>query len=306
MSQTFKIIPKEKRARKEVERLSVSQFVAYMDGEFDYLTDLVYRGGTYMSDEAELAQLITEGNFAFGKEFITSRAFILICDKKSLNVRINTPATTKDWQTALAFIKMLAMKTDAIVITEAGTELSLSALESYDYKPDILAGIKNLQEAKGDDIQQIVGPCDRIIYLDVNAIKNITGAPDPIAAFDTTLEKVFHTDGAPPTQYFLPFRKRDGSDEFLIGYHILFSNFPTILPIQPRLYPKNIPLIRKRYGGVQKWLVGLAIPGQKEPFFLSHEQVIESLQRCRKIDANQLYVERLTREEMIAMVKKYE
>ena len=70
MSQTFKIIPKEKRARKEVERLSVSQFVAYMDGEFDYLTDLVYRGGTYMSDEAELAQLITEGNFAFGKESI--------------------------------------------------------------------------------------------------------------------------------------------------------------------------------------------------------------------------------------------
>ena len=181
MSQTFKIIPKEKRARKEVERLSVSQFVAYLDGEFDYLTDLVYRGGTDMSDEAELAQLITEGNFAFGKEFVTSRAFILICDKKSLNVRINTPATTKDWQTALAFIKMLAMKTDAIVITEAGTELSLSALESYDYKPDILAGIKNLQEAKGDDIQQIVGPCDRIIYLDVNAIKNITGAPDPIA-----------------------------------------------------------------------------------------------------------------------------
>ena len=45
MSQTFKIIPKEKRARKEVERLSVSQFVAYMDGEFDYLTDLVYRRG---------------------------------------------------------------------------------------------------------------------------------------------------------------------------------------------------------------------------------------------------------------------
>jgi len=305
MSQTFRIIPREKRARKAVERLSVKEFVAYMDGNFDYLPDLIYKGHQYMSEEAEWAQRISKETISYGREQFTCRGFSMYYEKKSFCVRINTPATTKDWQTALAFIKQLATKTDATVMTETGKELSLDTIEGYDYKTDILAGIKNLEQVHGSDMQAIAGPCDRLIYLDETMAQSITTAADPIAAFDTTLEKVFHTDAATPRQYFIPFRKQDGSDEFLIGYHILFTDIPTILPIKPILYQKNVPLIRPRFGGIQKWFIALNIPGE-DPDLFAHEDIIEHLQRCWKIDANQLYVEAMPREEMLELAKKCE
>ncbi len=289
MSQVFRIKPQEVDSLHDVQEMSVAQFFEYMDDRYECVN--------YETSE-EQAELVGEHYLYLGVPLVTSRGFEFTCEEEPFfSVRVNTPATSKDWETALAFVAQLAQKVNGTIFNEDNDEVQ--DLSKINYKADIRSGIKaikNLMLDEGQDSYMLVAT-DRDFYLSKEMILEIWDSEDVVQAFDNALAQLFHSPAYVAKQQF--YRANDkvtAQAEGLLAVYTIGTGYDVILPIVPSVRFVHSHL-EEEYGKVQAWTLAVMLDdGSVEQ--LDYEDAIKMVKDYRQLDANQIEISAKTDEEL--------
>lgn len=149
--------------------------------------------------------------------------------RKAYGVRIETPATVKDWEIAITFIKILAGKLGSEIIHEDGTVFTVGTIDDFDFRQDIKFGLRCLSEKSENDAPILIFGVTRPVAIDGKLGTQLLSADSPFEAFDELMKKTQYSDARPAR---LSFYKQEDSDA-LLGVYMLVEDTPTILPYKP-------------------------------------------------------------------------
>ncbi|MDO4700143.1 MAG: DUF4299 family protein [Moraxella sp.] len=156
------------------------------------------------------------------------RGFELSFYNDAYHVRINTPATVFDWQHALSLLQALSCHLGRPIVSEYGDVFVADEIMQFDYKSDILLGIRVLTQAfDGEhlfcEIQGVVHP----MAFDAQMVAQILSSENPAETFSELL-----TDNQAIDAYFAkPMLTQ--KDDKKSGVYVLGEDLPTILPFAP-------------------------------------------------------------------------
>lgn len=149
--------------------------------------------------------------------------------RKAYGVRIEPPATVKDWEIAITFIKILAGKLGSEIIHEDGTVFTVGTIDDFDFRQDIKFGLRCLSEKSENDAPILIFGVTRPVAIDGKLGTQLLSADSPFEAFDELMKKTQYSDARPAR---LSFYKQEDSDA-LLGVYMLVEDTPTILPYKP-------------------------------------------------------------------------
>lgn len=188
------------------------------------------------------------------KMFMMGRGFELSFYNNAYHVRINTPATIYDWQQALAFLQMLSSHLNRPIISEQGQVFGADDIVSFDYKADIVLGLKSLLQMASlqDDgiceVQAVMHP----MAFDKRMITEILDSFDPALFFSQQLTDNQNIDG------YFAYPQVTQKVNQVCALYTLDENLPTILPYQPQGGYLDFPK-------VDVWQMGLYALNKQEP-----------------------------------------
>lgn len=164
------------------------------------------------------------------KMFLMVGGFELSFYNNAYHVRINTPATIYDWQQALEFLQSLSHHLNRPIISDQGQVFSADDIVSFDYKTDIILGLKSLLQLVSADpndtceVQAVMHP----MAFNKHMIAEILDSFDPTLFFSQQLTDNQNIDG-----YFACPQVTQRVNQASALY-VLDENLPTILPYQPQ------------------------------------------------------------------------
>ncbi len=289
MSQVYRIKAKDEDLLHDVQEMSIAQFLEYMDDEYECVN---------FETAEEQAELVGENYLYLGTPLVTSRGFEFTCeDEPYFSVRVNTPATTKDWETALDFIKKLSAKVQGQIFNEEDEEVK--DLSEINYKADIRYGIKSIKHAMLDEDNDsfILVATDRDFHMSKAMIKEIWNSENQVQAFDEALAKLFHSDAyVAKQQFYQATNKSTGEAEGLLGLYTIGTGYDIILPLEPKVRYHNSSL-EEEYGKVTEWQLAVMLDDESIEQ-LSYEEAIKMVKDFRQLDANQIEISAKTDEEL--------
>ncbi len=289
MSQVFRIKPQEEENLHDVQELNIAQFLEYMDDEYECVN--------YESAE-EQAELVGDNYLYLGIPQVTSRGFEFTCeDEPYFSVRVNTPATTKDWETAWDFIVRLSQKVKGQIFDEE--DEVLTDLSEINYKADIRLGIKHLKHLMLDEGHDsfVLVATDRDFHFSKEMMTEIWGSEDQVQAFDNALAKLFHSSAyVAKQQFYQKSNEETGEAEGILGVYTIGSGYDIILPLVPQLRFNNSNL-EEEFGKIKEWQ--LVVMLDDESFEqLNYEEAIKRVKDYRQLDGNQIEISAKTDEEL--------
>ena len=246
-----------------------------------------------------------------GDDKDSSRGFELFYDNKDkyYSVRVFTPSSREDWILALEYIKALAKKFDAKIISETGEEYTAENIDKFDYERDILYGIEVISSrVKGDEptLYSIFG-INRVVSFNQEMIDKIENSDSPIDTFSNMVKEIQYLDAYSENQRFFK-NKEDGK---IRGAYTLTQNVRTIFPYKPSVEFENSDIVKNE--DIAFWDIGLVtIDGDENDknsynvaAYLNYDDFIKNLpeNKYRFIDASYIMVEPLNREELLGLVK---
>lgn len=266
----------------EIKNMSVSDFLEFMENKYESLIE----------EEEFFENKIENVILALGYFEYSSRGFEFYIEENHIEVRINTPATSKDWNMCLVFIKELKEKTNAKLFTEDDEEFK--NVEEINYEQDILYGINAIKNRlEEDDLKsmKLIGT-DRSIEISREMINDILNSDDVIEAFDETLEKVFHSGAYFSKQLLYKI------DDEIVGVYTIGDGYDVVIPLVPSLDFKN-QHVEEEYGKVTKWSLSIVFQDEDEEIVeLDYLENISKIKEYKKLDNNQIEISAKTKEEL--------
>lgn len=165
----------------------------------------------------------------YGEDY--GRGFELGYADGQYNVRVNTPSSIGDWQTALAFLQMLAKRLNQTVINEYDDVFTAETISDFDFMADIESGVRALQEIVADDEYkncELFGIFHPMAF-NKKMVDTIFASQNPAQTFSQMLTENQQTDAYFARQILI----QDKETQEISGLYVLSENLPTILPHKP-------------------------------------------------------------------------
>lgn len=282
---------------------TIRDFLKFMSYEYDYFYDEPFGFLTY--DEM-LSTDLKDCNIILGKKENTVLGFRFQYDleAKKCVVRVLSPSTTVDWTYALKFLKDLSKLLQCSIYSENHERYDYRTIEKYNYKCDILNGIKHLKDIfikyKMEKVH--LGTKD-IITLNSNEVDQILGSHNPIENFDEIAIKCSYKINCRPEQEFYI---SDSEKSVVFGYYIITSGKEINLKIIPNVEPRNNQLIVE-YGEVTKWFLHLCFNSPKLTEPLDYFSVLGVLpkEKIHFVTDNIIVIDKLSGIDLKTIYKKY-
>lgn len=282
---------------------TIRDFLKFMSYEYDYFYDEPFGFLTY--DEM-LSTDLKDCNIILGKKENTVLGFRFQYDleAKKCVVRVLSPSTTVDWTYALKFLKDLSKLLQCSIYSENHERYDYRTIEKYNYKCDILNGIKHLKDIfikyKMEKVH--LGTKD-VITLNSNEVDQILGSHNPIENFDEIAVKCSYKINCRPEQEFYI---SDSEKSVVFGYYIITSGKEINLKIIPNVEPRNNQLIVE-YGEVTKWFLHLCFNSQKLTEPLDYFSVLGVLpkEKIHFVTDNIIVIDKLSGIDLKIIYKKY-
>ena len=282
---------------------TIRDFLKFMSYEYDYFYDEPFGFLTY--DEM-LSTDLKDCNIILGKKENTVLGFRFQYDleAKKCVVRVLSPSTTVDWTYALKFLKDLSKLLQCSIYSENHERYDYRTIEKYNYKCDILNGIKHLKDIfiKYQMEKVHLGTKD-VITLNSNEVDQILGSHNPIENFDEIAIKCSYKINCRPEQEFYI---SDSEKSVVFGYYIITSGKEINLKIIPNVEPRNNQLIVE-YGEVTKWFLHLCFNSQKLTEPLDYFSVLGVLpkEKIHFVTDNIIVIDKLSGIDLKIIYKKY-
>ena len=278
-------------------------------------------GGTlsqYNLDESaeHIEEFLSEelGNFdciLVGEEEKSARGFEISYDKntKFYQIRLYTPCSIGDWETAFDFIEKLGcFLENNNIIDEDGTEYTLESIRTYPYIENIEFGIKTLTDHFDEtqmEIYKVFG-IYRPVAFNKKMIEDMNNSENPTKLFSDIITSIQYIDAYTANQNFY---KNDNEEIF--GVYTLTESVRTILPFKPSVEYENSDIVKNE--DVKFWRLVLVIingnPDDENSYEMLGEidytKFIENLPKDRYsfIDGEYIVIEPLTKEEIDKIFK---
>lgn len=278
-------------------------------------------GGTlsqYNLDESaeQIEEFLSEelGNFdciLVGEEEKSARGFEISYDKntKFYQIRLYTPCSIGDWETAFDFIEKLGcFLENNNIIDEDGTEYTLESIRTYPYIENIEFGIKTLTDHFDEtqmEIYKVFGIYKPVAF-NKKMIEDMNNSENPTKLFSDIITSIQYIDAYTANQNFY---KNDNEEIF--GVYTLTESVRTILPFKPSVEYENSDIVKNE--DVKFWRLVLVIingnPDDENSYEMLGEidytKFIENLPKDRYsfIDGEYIVIEPLTKEEIDKIFK---
>ena len=278
-------------------------------------------GGTlsqYNLDESDehIEEFLSEelGNFdciLVGEEEKSARGFEISYDKntKFYQIRLYTPCSIGDWETAFNFIEKLGcFLENNNIIDEDGTEYTLQNIRTYPYIENIEFGIKTLTDHFDEtqmEIYKVFG-IYRPVAFNKKMIEDMNNSENPTKLFSDIITSIQYIDAYTANQNFY---KNDNEEIF--GVYTLTESVRTILPYKPSVEYENSDIVKNE--DIKFWRLVLVIingnPDDENSYEMLGEvdytKFIENLPKDKYsfIDGEYIVIEPLTKEEIDKIFK---
>ena len=278
-------------------------------------------GGTlsqYNLDESaeQIEEFLSEelGNFdciLVGEEEKSARGFEISYDKntKFYQIRLYTPCSIGDWETAFDFIEKLGcFLENNNIIDEDGEKYTLESIRTYPYIENIEFGIKTLTDHFDEtqmEIYKVFG-IYRPVAFNKKMIEDMNNSENPTKLFSDIITSIQYIDAYTANQNFY---KNDNEEIF--GVYTLTESVRTILPFKPSVEYENSDIVKNE--DVKFWRLVLVIingnPDDENSYEMLGEidytKFIENLPKDRYsfIDGEYIVIEPLTKEKIDKIFK---
>ena len=276
-------------------------------------------GGTlsqYNLDAEQIEEFLSEelGNFdciLVGEEEKSARGFEISYDKntKFYQIRLYTPCSIGDWETAFDFIEKLGcFLENNNIIDEDGAKYTLESIRTYPYIENIEFGIKTLTDHFDETQMKIykVFGIYRPVAFNKKMIEDMNNSENPTKLFSDIITSIQYIDAYTANQNFY---KNDNEEIF--GVYTLTESVRTILPFKPSVEYENSDIVKNE--DIKFWRLVLVIingnPDDENSYEMLGEvdytKFIENLPKDKYsfIDGEYIVIEPLTKEEINKIFK---
>ena len=302
--------------------MSISFFIKNLRTDENVSVEKILEiGGTlsqYNLDESDehIEEFLSEelGNFdciLVGEEEKSARGFEISYDKntKFYQIRLYTPCSIEDWETAFDFIEKLGcFLENNNIIDEDGTEYTLQNIRTYPYIENIEFGIKTLTDHFDEtqmEIYKVFG-IYRPVAFNKKMIEDMNNSENPTKLFSDIITSIQYIDAYTANQNFY---KNDNEEIF--GVYTLTESVRTILPFKPSVEYENSDIVKNE--DIKFWRLVLVIingnPDDENSYEMLGEvdytKFIENLPKDKYsfIDGEYIVIEPLTKEEINKIFK---
>ena len=276
-------------------------------------------GGTlsqYNLDAEQIEEFLSEelGNFdciLVGEEEKSARGFEISYDKntKFYQIRLYTPCSIGDWETAFDFIEKLGcFLENNNIIDEDGAKYTLESIRTYPYIENIEFGIKTLTDHFDETQMKIykVFGIYRPVAFNKKMIEDMNNSENSTKLFSDIITSIQYIDAYTANQNFY---KNDNEEIF--GVYTLTESVRTILPYKPSVEYENSDIVKNE--DIKFWRLVLVIingnPDDENSYEMLGEvdytKFIENLPKDKYsfIDGEYIVIEPLTKEEINKIFK---
>lgn len=300
--------------------MSISFFIKNLRTDENVSVEKILEiGGTlsqYNLDAEQIEEFLSEelGNFdciLVGEEEKSARGFEISYDKntKFYQIRLYTPCSIGDWETAFDFIEKLGcFLENNNIIDEDGTEYTLESIRTYPYIENIEFGIKTLTDHFDEtqmEIYKVFG-IYRPVAFNKKMIEDMNNSENPTKLFSDIITSIQYIDAYTANQNFY---KNDNEEIF--GVYTLTESVRTILPFKPSVEYENSDIVKNE--DIKFWRLVLVIingnPDDENSYEMLGEidytKFIENLPKDKYsfIDGEYIVIEPLTKEEIDKIFK---
>lgn len=302
--------------------MSISFFIKNLRTDENVSVEKILEiGGTlsqYNLDESDehIEEFLSEelGNFdciLVGEEEKSARGFEISYDKntKFYQIRLYTPCSIGDWETAFNFIEKLGcFLENNNIIDEDGEKYTLESIRTYPYIENIEFGIKTLTDHFDEtqmEIYKVFG-IYRPVAFNKKMIEDMNNSENPTKLFSDIITSIQYIDAYTANQNFY---KNDNEEIF--GVYTLTESVRTILPFKPSVEYENSDIVKNE--DVKFWRLVLVIingnPDDENSYEMLGEidytKFIENLPKDKYsfIDGEYIVIEPLTKEEINKIFK---
>ena len=223
-------------------------------------------------------------------------------ETKYYQVRLYTPCSIGDWETAFDFIKKLGeySKNDKI-IDEEGNEYPLENIHSYPYEKNIEYGIQSLNKNFENNISSFnIFGIYRPVAFNKKMVDEVLTNENPVKKFSEIITDIQYIDAFSANQRFYNIENE------ICGIYTLTESVRTILPFKPVVEFQNMEIVKNE--DVKKWRIILVVingnPDDENSYEMigniDYFQFIENLPKDKYsfIDGEYIVVEPLSQEEI--------
>lgn len=302
--------------------MSISFFIKNLRTDENISVEKILEIGRTLSqynlDESDehIEEFLSEelGNFdciLVGEEEKSARGFEISYDKntKFYQIRLYTPCSIGDWETAFDFIEKLGcFLENNNIIDEDGTEYTLQNIRTYPYIENIEFGIKTLTDHFDEtqmEIYKVFG-IYRPVAFNKKMIEDMNNSENPAKLFSDIITNIQYIDAYTANQNFY---KNDNEEIF--GVYTLTESVRTILPFKPSVEYENSDIVKNE--DIKFWRLVLVIingnPDDENSYEMLGEidytKFIENLSKDKYsfIDGEYIVIEPLTKEEIDKIFK---
>ena len=300
--------------------MSISFFIKNLRTDENVSVEKILEiGGTlsqYNLDAEQIEEFLSEelGNFdciLVGEEEKSARGFEISYDKntKFYQIRLYTPCSIGDWETAFDFIEKLGcFLENNNIIDEDGAKYTLESIRTYPYIENIEFGIKTLTDHFDEtqmEIYKVFG-IYRPVAFNKKMIEDMNNSENPTKLFSDIITSIQYIDAYTANQNFY---KNDNEEIF--GVYTLTESVRTILPFKPSVEYENSDIVKNE--DVKFWRLVLVIingnPDDENSYEMLGEvdytKFIENLPKDKYsfIDGEYIVIEPLTKEEIDKIFK---
>ncbi|WP_294727760.1 DUF4299 family protein [uncultured Fusobacterium sp.] len=302
--------------------MSISFFIKNLRTDENISVEKILEIGRTLSqynlDESDehIEEFLSEelGNFdciLVGEEEKSARGFEISYDKntKFYQIRLYTPCSIGDWETAFDFIENLScFLENNNIIDEDGAEYTLQNIKTYPYIENIEFGIKTLTDHFDEtqmEIYKVFG-IYRPVAFNKKMIEDMNNSENPAKLFSDIITNIQYIDAYTANQNFY---KNDNEEIF--GVYTLTESVRTILPFKPSVEYENSDIVKNE--DIKFWRLVLVIingnPDDENSYEMLGEidytKFIENLSKDKYsfIDGEYIVIEPLTKEEINKIFK---
>lgn len=302
--------------------MSISFFIKNLRTDENVSVEKILEiGGTlsqYNLDESDehIEEFLSEelGNFdciLVGEEEKSARGFEISYDKntKFYQIRLYTPCSIGDWETAFNFIEKLGcFLENNNIIDEDGEKYTLESIRTYPYIENIEFGIKTLTDHFDETQMKIykVFGIYRPVAFNKKMIEDMNNSENSTKLFSDIITSIQYIDAYTANQNFY---KNDNEEIF--GVYTLTESVRTILPYKPSVEYENSDIVKNE--DIKFWRLVLVIingnPDDENSYEMLGEvdytKFIENLPKDKYsfIDGEYIVIEPLTKEEINKIFK---
>lgn len=271
---------------------------------------------TVQEDSEEYNEFLKEkiGNFEcvlLGKKNVSARGFELSYDDKtcSYEIRIFTPSTVADYETAFDYMKKLCtfLNNDTIT-TEDNETYTTDTISAYNYRQQIeyaLEAIYNDLNNSDHEYFEIFG-LYRPVAVNQKIVKQLLKSGNAAENFSNFMTDLQYIDAYSAKQKI--YEKDDGTT---MGLYTITETVPTIIPFTPCVEYVNADTVNNR--DISQWLIGLVViegdPNLPESYsvykYIEHKKFVKRLpgKKYTVLDAKYILIQGLSRKEIESIAK---